>query len=376
MAMKIERLEITCAQLAEGYVDNEEEGVRGYGGKLDIRPPYQREFIYKDKQRDAVITTVYNGYPLNVMYWADRGDGTYEIIDGQQRTISICQYITGVFPYMFKFFENVTDPVERAKVLDYKLTIYVCSGTDTEKLKWFETINIAGEELTEQELRNAVYHGAFVTDAKKYFSKINCAAYRIGGKYLVKGSVERQDYLETALKWICNAKKLKDIRQYMALHQHDTDALELYNYFHQVISWVLSKFDVNKRGKYLKGIDWGKLYEDFHEDKTLDKTKIDLEFAKLIKDSEVENNNGIPYYILYRDERYLGLRTFGDDIRERVYEKQGGICPDCAKSGVEAHYELGEMEADHIIPWSKGGKTVEENCQMLCMKHNRIKSNK
>lgn len=376
MAMKIERLEITCAQLAEGYVDNEEEGVRGYGGKLDIRPPYQREFIYKEKQRDAVITTVYAGYPLNVMYWADRGDGTYEIIDGQQRTISICQYISGVFPYMFKFFENVTDPTERAKVLDYKLTIYVCSGTDTEKLKWFETINIAGEELTEQELRNAVYHGSFVTDAKRYFSKINCAAYKIGGKYLVKGSVERQDYLETALKWICNAQKLKDIRQYMAIHQHDTDALELYNYFHQVISWVLSKFDVNKRGKYLKGIDWGKLYEDFHDDKTLDKTKIDLEFAKLIKDSEVENNGGIPYYILYRDERYLGLRTFGDDIRERVYEKQGGICPDCAKSGVDAHYELGEMEADHIIPWSKGGKTVEDNCQMLCMKHNRIKSNK
>lgn len=369
--MEIRQIDVTCGELAEGYVDNEEEGVRGYGGKLDIRPPYQREFIYGEKERDAVVTTVYAGYPLNVMYWSDRGDGTYEIIDGQQRTISICQYITGVFPYMFKFFDNVTDSEERKKILDYKLTVYVCSGTETEKLKWFETINIAGKELTKQELRNAVYHGSFVSDAKRYFSKSNCAAYRIGGKYLVRGSVDRQDYLETALKWICGAKKIKDIRQYMATHQHDTDALELYGYFHQVVSWVLSKFDVKKRAKYLKGHDWGWLYEKYHNDKTLNKSEIDQEFGVLLKDSEIESKSGIPCYILTRDERYLHLRTFGDDIKERVYEKQDGICKVCGE-----HFELCEMEADHIIPWSKGGRTVEENCQMLCMKCNRTKSDK
>ena len=220
-------------------------------------------------------------------------------------------------------------------------------------------------------MRNAVYHGTFVTDAKRYFSKNNCAAYKIGGKYLINGSVDRQDYLETALKWICNSQKIKDIRSYMATHQHDKDALELYNYFHQVVSWVLSKFDVNKRAKYLKGHDWGMLYEKYHNDKSLDKSEIDKEFSSLLKDSEVENNKGIPCYILTRDERYLGLRTFGDDIRERVYEKQNGICPICGE-----HFELREMEADHIIPWSKGGKTLEENCQMLCMKCNRTKSNK
>lgn len=371
MAMEIRPLEITCRELAEGFVDNEEEGVVGYGGRLNIRPPYQREFIYGEKERDAVITTIYSGYPLNVMYWADNGNDTYEIIDGQQRTISICQYITGVFPYFFKFFENITDPEERKKVLDYKLTVYVCSGTDTEKLKWFETINIAGKELTKQELRNAVYHGSFVTDAKRYFSKTNCAAYRIGGKYLVNGSPIRQDYLETALEWICQKEKLKDVREYMNKHQNDTDALELYNYFHQIITWVMSKFDVAKRTKYLKGANWGMLYEKFHNDKSLDKSEIEKEFATLIKDSEVEKKSGIPYYILLRDERYLGLRTFGDDIRERVYEKQGGICPICGE-----HFELNEMEADHIIPWSKKGKTEESNCQMLCMKCNRTKSNK
>ena len=157
----------------------------------------------------------------------------------------------------------------------------------------------------------------------------------------------------------------------MAKHQNDTDAIELYNFFHQVVSWVLSKFDVNKRAKYLKGHDWGSLYEKYHNDKTLDKSEMDVEFAKLLKDSEVESKKGIPIYILTRDERYLGLRTFGDDIRERVYDKQDGICPICGN-----HFELCEMEADHIIPWSKGGRTVEENCQMLCMKCNRTKSNK
>lgn len=369
--MQIKPLEITCAQLAEGFVDNAEEGVFGYGGKLNIRPPYQREFIYGDKERDAVITTVLAGYPLNVMYWADNGDGTYEIIDGQQRTISICKYINGDFPYFFKFFENITDPVERAKILDYKLNIYVCSGTDTEKLKWFETINIAGKQLTKQELRNAVYHGTFVTDAKRYFSKTNCPAFRIGGKYLVNGSPIRQDYLETALEWICNKEGLKDIRDYMNKHQKDEDAVELFNYFNQVITWVLSKFDAPKRTKYLKGANWGWLYEKYHNDKSLNKSEIDVEFTKLMKDSDVANKNGICYYILTRDERYLNLRAFGADIRERVYEKQKGICPICGE-----HFELEEMEADHIIPWSKGGKTEEDNCQMLCMKCNRTKSNK
>lgn len=368
--MEIKQIEVTCRQLVDGYVDNGEDGVFGYGGKLNIRPPYQREFVYTDKKRDAVIDTIYSGYPLNLMYWADNGDGTYEIIDGQQRTISICQYITGVFPYKLRFFENIKDPVERNKVLDYKLTVYVCKGTDTEKLKWFETVNIAGEVLTQQELRNAVYHGAFVSDAKRYFSKSNCAAYRIG-KNIVNGSPIRQQLLETALKWICNAQGIKDINLYMAQHQNDADALELFNYYQQVINWVDSKFDVAKRTKIIKGLDWGALYEKFKNDKTLEKAALDKEIAVLLKDSEVVNKKGICIYVLTRDERQLGLRTFGDDIVEAKYEEQKGICPICKQ-----HFEIYEMEADHIIPWSKGGKTVADNCQMLCLHCNRTKSNK
>ena len=189
--MKIQLLEVTVRELAAGYADNDEGGVVGYGGKLDIRPAYQREFIYKDKQRDAVVNTVRKNFPLNVMYWAVREDGGYEVIDGQQRTISICKYVDGDFAFENRYFHNLQSD-EQQQILDYKLMIYSCSGTDSEKLEWFRTINIAGEKLTEQELRNAVYSGPWVTDAKRYFSKTNCAAYNIGGDYL-QGTAIRQD---------------------------------------------------------------------------------------------------------------------------------------------------------------------------------------
>ena len=198
--MQIQLHRITVRELTEGYQDNNENGVRAYGGRLDVRPPYQREFVYKEKQRDAVIDTLTQGFPLNVMYWAVRDDDTYEIIDGQQRTISICQYVNGDFAYMFRYFHNLTDD-EQDKILKYELQVYICSGTDSEKVKWFKTINIAGEELTDQELRNAVYAGSWVSDAKRYFSKNGCPAARIGSDYLT-GSAIRQDYLETAISWM------------------------------------------------------------------------------------------------------------------------------------------------------------------------------
>ena len=198
--MKVELKEMKVRDLTEGYQDNEEEGVVGYSGKLDIRPPYQREFIYKDKQRDAVVNTVTRNFPLNVMYWAVRDDGDYEVIDGQQRTISVCQYVEGDFAFEGRYFHNLqTDEQER--ILDYPLMVYLCSGTDSEKLQWFKTINIAGEKLTDQELRNAVYHGSWVTAAKQYFSKTGCPAYVIGSDYMT-GTPIRQDYLETVIEWI------------------------------------------------------------------------------------------------------------------------------------------------------------------------------
>src|SRR5690554_6759538 len=193
--MEINLKNITIRDLVKDYKNNPDGGVSGYGGLLDIRPPYQREFVYNDKQREAVIDTVKKGFPLNVMYWAVRDNGDFEIIDGQQRTISICQFVNSDFSYKDRYFHNLSDD-EQEKILDYELTVYECSGTDSEKLEWFKTINIAGEELTDQELRNAVYHGSWVTDAKRYFSKSNCPAYQIGSRYL-RGTPIRQDYLET-----------------------------------------------------------------------------------------------------------------------------------------------------------------------------------
>ena len=361
--MNIELKEITIQELSDGFEDNNEDGVVGFGGKLDIRPPYQREFIYKDKQRDAVINTITKNFPLNVMYWAVREDGTFEVIDGQQRTISICQYIDGDFAFQNRYFHNLKAD-EKEKILNYTLMVYVCSGTESEKLEWFKTINIAGEKLTEQELRNAVYTGSWVSDAKRYFSKSGCVAYSIGGDYL-NGSPIRQEFLETAIDWISEGK----IENYMATHQHDPNATALWLYFQSVITWVNATFTV-KRKKFMKGIQWGLFYNKY-KDVVFDTKAIEEETARLIADDEVEKKSGIYAYILTKDERYLGIRTFSDSVKQKVYENQKGICPICKN-----HFDISEMEGDHITPWVEGGKTIEENCQMLCKDDNRRKSSK
>ncbi len=360
--MKIELKNITIRELTKGFEDNEEEGVTGFDGKLDIRPPYQREFIYKDKQRDAVIGTVTKEFPLNVMYWAVRESGDFEIIDGQQRTISVCQYVNGDFSVDGLAFHNLTND-KKEQILNYELTVYFCSGNDSEKLEWFKIINIAGEKLTDQELRNAVYSGSWVSDAKRYFSKNGCAAYGIGSDYL-NGSPIRQDYLETAIKWVSEG----DIEEYMSKHQHDQNASALWRYFQDVITWVGATF-TNKR-KFMKGVDWGTLYNDYKDGK-YDTEKIEEETAKLILDDDIKKKSGIYPYVLTRDAKYLSIRAFSDAERQKVYEKQKGVCVVCKEK-----FEIEEMEADHITPWHEGGKTIEKNCQMLCKECNRRKSGK
>lgn len=358
--MDITLKELTIRELVEGYEDNNEGGVRGYAGKLNIRPPYQREFVYKDKQRDAVINTLTRNFPLNVMYWAVCADGTYEVIDGQQRTISVCQYVEGDFAFNDRYFHNLQSD-EQEQILNYKLMIYLCSGTDSQKLEWFRTINIAGEKLTEQELRNAVYAGPWLTDAKRYFSKTDCAAYNIGSDYLV-GTPIRQDYLETVISWINNG----DIEAYMAKQQNKPNANELWLYFQSVISWVKATFV--KYRKEMKGVDWGSLYAEF-KDAELDSAKLELEIAKLMADDDVSKKKGIYHYVLTRKEKYLSIRAFTENQKREAYERQKGICTVCKE-----HFDITDMEADHITPWHIGGKTSAENCQMLCKEDNRRKS--
>ena len=360
--MKIELKEITVRELTNGYKDNAEDGVIGFDGKLDIRPPYQREFIYKDKQRDAVINTIIKNFPLNVMYWAVREDGNFEVIDGQQRTISICQYVNSDFSFNNLFFHNLRKD-QQEQILNYKLMVYFCEGTDSEKLEWFRTINIAGEKLTDQELRNAVYHGSWVSDAKRYFSKNGCVAFQIGKDYL-NGTAIRQEYLETAIDWISEGK----IEKYMATHQHDQNAGALWNYFQSVITWITTTF-THKR-KFMKGVEWGLLYNKY-KDIVFDTQAIEEETAKLIADDDVTKKSGIYPYILTGEERYLSIRAFTDSVKQKVYECQNGICAKC-----ELKFDITEMEANHITPWHEGGKTIEENCQMLCKDCNRRKTGK
>ena len=360
--MKIELKAITIKELANGYQDNAENGVVGFGGKLDIRPPYQREFIYKDKQRDAVINTVTKNFPLNVIYWAVREDGNFEVIDGQQRTISVCQYVNGDFMFNNLKFHNLQND-QKEQILNYKLMVYFCEGTDSEKLEWFRTINIAGEKLTDQELRNAVYHGSWVSDAKRYFSKNGCVAFQIGNDYLY-GSAIRQEYLETAIGWLSKG----GVESYMAENQHEVNANELWLYFQSVINWIKAVFPKYRRE--MKGLPWGIFYNEFKIQK-FDSQKLELEIAELMQDEDVTSKKGIYEYVLTRKEKHLNIRAFADSQKREAYERQKGICIKCRE-----HFKLVEMEADHIKPWHEGGKTETENCQMLCRECNRRKSGK
>lgn len=370
--MKIERCEITVKQLVDGYSDKGEDGVTGYGGKLDIRPPFQREFIYGKKDQIAVINSIIKSYPLNVMYWAVRDDGTYEVLDGQQRTISIARYIEGLFHIKHegrpKYYENLDNEI-RNHILNYLLTIYVCEGTRDEKKEWFEIINIAGKQLSEQELRNAIYHGPWVSDAKRYFSKQNCVASAIGSRYIpAKFKRDRQEYLETAIKWITGGQG-QAIDEYMASNEKKPDAEELWDYFQSVIKWIEDTF-TEYHAEMKKVSDWGNLYNAY-KDSIVDPTAIKAKVAELRGDYEVRNKPGIYAYILTGEEKHLNLRTFDNPTKTTAYEKQGGICPLCKK-----RFKMEDMHADHIEPWSKGGKTDEKNCQMLCRKCNLRKSAK
>lgn len=378
--MKIELKQITIRELVNGYIRDEDSNqIIGYGGALNIRPKYQREFVYKDKERDAVINTCLWGFPLNTMYWVKNSENEYEVLDGQQRTISICDFVNGDFSLTKMDFKagwasNITAfhtmPKDKQdKFLDYELMIYICEGDDSEKLEWFKTINIAGVKLTDQELRNAVFTSQWLSDAKLKFSKRNCLAVQKGKDY-IKGEELRQEILERAIMWKVGSKDADDIEKYMA-HQKQMkvkNADELWLYFSNVIDWVKAKF--SKYRKEMKGLEWGFLYNKF-KDKSLDAKELEEKISTLMKDSEVGKKAGIYEYVLSGDEKHLNLRTFDDEIKREIYEKQDGICPHCKQK-----FEIEQMNGDHIVPWSKGGKTTKENCQMLCAECNRKKGSR
>ena len=370
--MEIKRKTILLKNLVEGYVDKGNEGVEGLGGTLDIRPPYQREFVYGDDLQQAVIDSVISGFPLGIMYWVDREDGTYEVLDGQQRILSICKFHNRDFSMKHSgnpiYFDGMTQE-ERENFLNYELDVYVCSGTEREKLEWFERINVIGVPLTKQELRNASYTGPWLSSAKSYFSKDGAAVDKYNT--YMGGQKNRQEWLETAIEWASHEKYGEvEVEQYMADHQQDENADELWKYYFRVMNWVEGIF--KKYRSTMKGIDWGIIYNNHKEQYlTLNPDDVEKEVSFLMEHPDIKAKKGIYQYIFDRDERHLSLRVFDEKTKREVYEKQDGKCTMC---GEEFSYE--EMHGDHIVPFSKGGLTVPENCMMLCAKDNWAKSNR
>jgi hypothetical protein len=384
------RTEITVKDICDGFVYNELEGkgLFGLAGKLTIQPEYQRNYFYADGKKDvAVIDSLLKGYPLGLIYFNKVSDNNLEVLDGQQRITSFGRFVTNKFAIkdengMEQYFGGIASD-KQEKILNTRLLIYECEGTETEIKDWFRTINIAGIPLNSQELLNAVYSGPFVTLAKAEFSNSQNANIQKWGAY-IKGNVNRQDFLECALEWVSKGKD--NIGEYMSRHRYDNNITELKTYFNSVIDWVSSVFiDVESD---MRGLEWGRLYETYH-DKPYNPTQVSKEVQRLLADPYVTSRKGIFEYILGGgvDTKLLAVRVFDEAIKNRVYTaqtekaKESGVsnCPLCAL-GHDANkariWKLSEMDADHVAAWSKGGATDIRNCQMLCKTHNQAKGNR
>lgn len=383
------RTDLCIKDIVKGFIYNELEGkgLFGLDGKLVIQPEYQRNYIYADGKKDvAVIDSILKGYPIGLIYFNKIGE-MYEVLDGQQRITSIGRFVTGRFPILDdrgiqQYFSAMPQHIQDS-FLNTKLTIYICEGQESEIKRWFETINIVGIPLNRQEMLNAIYSGPFVTKAKEVFSNTNNANVQMWSAY-VSGSVNRQDYLETALNWVSKG----NIDGYMSQHRFDNDINQLETYFNTVISWVSGIFeDVDST---MKGLPWGELYEKYHSN-AYSSSLISARVRELQGDYFVKNKKGIYEFVLSGEtedtRRELNIRVFDEPMKKSVYKKQTdnananhiSNCPLCAiGNGPNSTkiWTLKEMDADHISAWSRGGSTTEDNCQMLCITHNRAKGNK
>ena len=378
----------TVGDVCKGFIfdKNENKGLFGLDGKLIIQPEYQRNYIYGDGKKDvAVIESLLKGYPLGLIYFVKNKDGLYEVLDGQQRITSFARFVNRSWAFGVEWagkprYFNSLDKDEQEKIKNAQLTIYVCEGEPSEIQAWFETINMQGVPLVKQELRNASYHGPFVTLARKEFSNTSNANMKRWQTY-VKGDPKRQAILETALDWVSKG----DIDGYMALHRYDTNIDELKNNFETVINWADSILDYT--GSEVCGLNWGELYDKYHTN-SYSKDKVTERVKELIEDSQV-NNKGVIEYVLggEKDVSLLHVRVFDEKTKKAVYMKQTkaaeakGIsnCPVCASGNNNKKtyiYRYKEMEADHVTAWSRGGATTEDNCEMLCKLHNAAKGNR
>lgn len=382
------RTDITVGDICKGFVYNtyEGKGLFGLSGKLTIQPEYQRNYIYADGKKDvAVIESLLKGYPLGLIYFTKVAEDKYEVLDGQQRITSFGRFVTDKFAIKDsggteQYFHGIAED-KKQKILDAVLTIYICEGKESEIKEWFETINIVGVPLNQQELLNAIYSGTFVTKAKEEFSNSQNANIQKWSAY-ISGSVNRQDYLHTALHWVSKG----NISGYMSQHRYDDNITELKTYFNSVIDWVSSVFlDLDSS---MVGIDWGKLYEVYHK-KAYNPQEVSEKLKTYIGDYFIKDKKGIYEYILggCADTKLLNVRMFDEPTKKSVYTKQTKEAESCGKSncplcavGTDNNrtriWKLNEMDADHVTAWSKGGATDISNCQMLCKTHNRAKGNR
>jgi hypothetical protein len=387
--MKTELKQYTVDEVLKGFVYNELEGkgLFGLAGKLVIQPEYQRHYIYNDGKKDvACIDSLLKGYPLGLIYFNQAPD-TLEVLDGQQRITSVGRFVTGKFAIKVGGKEQTFSSLpieEQGKILDSQLLVYICEGTEKEIKEWFETINIAGVPLTVQELLNAIYSGPFVTEAKKEFSNSQNANQQKWAAY-VKGDPKRQEVLAVALKWVADSHG-QTVDAYLAQHRNDDNIHEAKSYFAAVIDWAGSVF-TRPPDKEMRGLDWGRLYEQFHA-KSYNAAEVDAEVETLRDDPFVENK-GIYEYLLggKQDTKLLGVRLFDEQTKRMAYKRQTdkakadgtSNCPFCAigdNANKTRIYKLEEMDADHVTAWSKGGSTDLDNCEMLCVPHNRSKGNR
>lgn len=362
----------TIEEVVKGFYEKSEDGrIMGYDGKLNIRPPYQRDFVYSRDKQIAVIETVLRGAPLSNMYWVKTSEDHYELLDGQQRTTSICHFVENRWSVKINghdyFFKNLPSDYKKA-ILNYSLQVYEVSGSQSSIIQWFKVINQNNLPLKPQEIRNSVYYdGNWLTAAKKYFSRKGHGAHN-RYKHLIIGDAERQEILETALYWISGSEE--NITKYMAEHQFDEDAEEVINYFIEVCTWVENVIGNNKSPQMIRlGREWGDLYRDYHETFVINREEIDAKIKELKLDDEAyDKPKGFFPYIISGNPNKLYARQFEKTDKMRKHAEQNGICPICGN-----HFELEEMEADHIKPWKDGGKTTYSNLQMLCKDCNRRK---
>jgi len=388
--MRTELKHYAVRQTVEGFVYNEFEGkgLFGLAGRLVIQPEYQRNYIYNDGKKDvAVIESLLKGYPLGLIYY-NVTETNLEVLDGQQRITSIGRFVTGKFAIHQDGKEQTFSSLpieERAKIMDSELLVYECQGAEREIKEWYQTINIAGVPLTNQELLNAVYSGPFVTNAKAEFSNSQNANLQKWSAY-VKGDARRQQVLQVALAWVSNSQGFS-IDAYMAKHRQEDNINELKTYFTTVIDWIGSVFTAPPE-KEMRGLEWGRLYETYHH-KSYDPGRLDAEVRRLMGDAAVQSRKGIYEYLLGGEghPELLSIRLFDDNTKKLGFERQTakakseGIsnCPLCAlgdNTNRSRIYQQNEMDADHVTAWSKGGATHLDNCEMLCITHNRAKGNR